>query len=150
VIRHRKAITDTLPAIRVRLRTFGYRGGMMWNLDRFAGPRLADVLQAKIINGTCPPGSRIPPYRKLRIAHGIALNAAQAAIRIPAAEGLMEIRPASGAYVRDSACDDDGQTLRAELASIRAALRRSKEDPDAAESRVAVLLSRLRSEEGVR
>ena len=123
---------------------------MIWRLDRFAGPRLVDVLQVKIINGTCPPGSRIPPYRKLRDADGIALNMAQAAIRILAAEGLVEIRPASGAYARDSACDDDGQTLRAELASLRAALRRSKKDPDAAESRVAALLSRLRSEEGVR
>ena len=144
MIRYRKAFADTWPAIRVRLRTFGYRDGMMWCLDRFAGPRLADVLQAKIIDGTCPPGSRIPPYRKLRDADGIALNMAQAAIRILAAEGLVEIRPASGAYVRDSACDDDdGQTLRAELASLRAALRRSKKDPDAAESRVAALLSRL-------
>lgn len=121
----------------------------MWTLDGFAGPRPADVLQAKIISGTCPPGSRIPAYRKLRNAHGIALNTAQAAIRILPAEGV-EIRPASGADVRDSACDDDSQTLRAELADIRAAVRRSKEDPDAAESRVAALLSRLRSEEGVR
>lgn len=147
-IRHRKVLTNTLPAIRVRLRTVGYRGGMMWCLDRFAGPRLAGVLQAKIISETCPPGSRIPPYHELRDAHRIALNTVQTAIRILAAEGLVEIRPTS-AYVRDSARGNDGQTLPAELANLRAALRRSKEHPDAAESRVAVLLSRLRSEEGV-
>jgi GntR family transcriptional regulator len=123
---------------------------MMSCLDRLADPRLADVLQAKIISGTCPPGRRKPPYRKLWEAHGLAPSTAQAAIGILAAEGLMEIRPVRGAYVRDSACDDDGETLRAELADLRAALRRSKEDPDAAGSGVAVLLSRFRSEEGVR
>ena len=66
------------------------------------------------------------------------------------AEGLVEIRPARGAYVRDHACDGDGPTLRTELADVRAALRRSKEDLEAAESRVAVLLSRLRSDEEIR
>ena len=150
MIRRRNVLADTLPAIRVRLRTFGYRGVMMWQPDRFAGLRLANVPRAKIISGTCPPGSRIPPYRQLRDAHEIALNTARTAIRILAAEGLMEIRPASSAYARDRACDDDGQAVRAELANLRAALRRSKEDPDAVESRVSVLVSRPRSEEGVR
>lgn len=90
----------------------------------------------------------MPSYRQLRDAHGIALNTAQAAIRMLAAEGLVEIRAARGAFVRDNTCDGDGQTLHAELANLRAALRRSKEDLDAAESRVAVLLSRLRFEDG--
>jgi len=66
-----------------------------------------------------------------------------------ATEGLVEIRPARGAYVRDNS-DGDDRTLRAELADLRAALRRSKEDLDAAESMVAVLLSRLQSEERAR
>jgi DNA-binding FadR family transcriptional regulator len=119
-------------------------------MDRFASHRLADVLRTEIVSGICPPGSRIPSYRQLRNAHGVALNTAQAAIRMLAAEGLVEIRPARGAYVRDNTRDGDGQTLRAELADLRAALRRSKEDLAAAESRVAVLLSRLRSEDGPR
>ena len=119
-------------------------------MDRFASHRLANVLRTEIISGICPPGSQIPSYRQLRNAHGVALNTAQAAIRMLAAEGLVEIRPARGSYVRNNTCDGDGQTLRAELADLRAALRRSKEDLDAAESRVAVLLSRLRSEDGPR
>jgi DNA-binding FadR family transcriptional regulator len=150
VTRRRQTLADTLPAIRVRLRTVGYGGGVTQQLDRFASHRLADVLRAEIISGACAPGSRIPSYRQLRDAHGIALNTAQAAIRILAAEGLVEIRPARGAYVRDNTCDGDGQTLRAELADLRAALRRSKDDLDAAESRLAVLVSRLRSEDEVR
>jgi DNA-binding FadR family transcriptional regulator len=119
-------------------------------LDRFASHWLADVLRIKISSGSCPPGSRIPSYRQLRDAHGVALNTAQAAVRILAAEGLVEIRPASGTYVSRNTCHGDGQPLHAELADLRAALRRSKQDLDAAESRVAFLLARLRSEEGVR
>jgi DNA-binding FadR family transcriptional regulator len=37
----------------------------------------------------------------LRDAHHLALNTAQAAIRILAAGGLVEIRPAKDTYVRD-------------------------------------------------
>jgi DNA-binding FadR family transcriptional regulator len=122
----------------------------MQRLDRFASRQLADFLRTKIISGKCPPGSRMPSYRQLRDAHGVALNTAQAAIRMLAAEGLVEIRPARGAYVCEGICDGDDQTLRAELAGLHAALRRSKKDLDAAESRVAILLSRLRTEEGVR
>jgi DNA-binding FadR family transcriptional regulator len=136
--------------MRVRLKTVGYRCCVTQQLDRFASRRLANVLRTKISSGTCPPGSQIPSYRQLRDAHGVALNTAQAAVRMLAAEGLVEIRPARGAYVSHSTCDGDGQTLHAELVGLRAALRRSKEDLDAAESRVAVLLARLRSEERVR
>jgi DNA-binding transcriptional regulator YhcF (GntR family) len=136
--------------MRVRLNTVGYGCRVTQRLDRFASHRLADVLRTEIISRTCPPGSRIPSFRQLRDAHGIALNTAQAAIRMPAAEGLVEIRPARGAYVRDSTDDGDGQTLRAELADLRAALLRSKEDLDAAESTVAVLLAQLRYEDGAR
>jgi len=136
--------------MRVRIKTVGYGCRVTQQLDRFASRRLADDLRSKIISGACPPGSRMPSYRQLREAHGVALNTAQAAVRRLAAEGLVEIRPASGAYVRDNTCDGDGQALHAELAGLRAALRRSKEDLDAAESRVAVLLARLRSEDGVR
>ena len=136
--------------MRVRLKTVSYGCQVTQRLDRFASRRLADVLRTEIISGTCPPGSRMPSYRQLRNAHGVALNTAQAAVRMLAAEGLVEIRPARGAYVRDHASDDDNQPLHAELAELRATLRRSKQDLDAVEGRVAVLLARLRSEEGAR
>jgi DNA-binding FadR family transcriptional regulator len=148
VIRHREILCDTPLAMRVCLKTvaYGCRVGHP-QPQRFASRRLADVLRAEIIAGGCPPGSRILSYRQLRDAHGVAINTAQAAIRILAAEGLVEIRPARGAYVCDDTHDGDGRTLRAELADLRAALRRSKEDLDAAEGRVVVLLSRLPSGE---
>ena len=141
---------DTLPAIRVRLKTVSYGCRVTQPLDRFASHRLAGVLRTGISSGACPPGSRIPSYRQLRDAHGVALNTAQAAIRILAAEGLVEIRPSRGAYVRNNTRDGDGRTLDAELADLRAALQRTREQLGAAESMAAALLFRLRSEESTR
>lgn len=119
-------------------------------LDRFASHRLAEVLRTGISSGACPPGSRIPSYRQLRDAHGVALNTAQAAIRILAAEGLVEIRPSRGAYVRSNSRERDDRTLDAELADLRAALQRTKQQLGAAENMAAALASRLRSEDGAR
>ena len=70
------------------------------------------------------------------------MNTAQAAIRLLAADGLAEIRPGSGAYVRDRAGLAE-RPLRAELAELHAALRRSRQELAAAEKKVAGLLSRL-------
>jgi DNA-binding FadR family transcriptional regulator len=114
--------------------------------DRTASRQLADTLRAQIAGGAYPPGSKIPSYRQLRDSHHVALNTAQAAIRMLAADGLVEIRPAKGAYVR-GVPDGKNLTLRAELAAIRAALRRSKRDMAAAETAVASLLARLPAED---
>jgi DNA-binding FadR family transcriptional regulator len=113
--------------------------------DRIASRQLADTLRAQIASGAYPPGSKIPSYRQLRDSHHVALNTAQAAIRILAADGLVEIRPAKGAYVRGDA-DGKDLTLRAELADLQAVLRRSKQDLAAAEMTVASLLARLPAE----
>jgi DNA-binding FadR family transcriptional regulator len=111
--------------------------------------QLADTLRAEIAGGVYPPGSKIPSYRQLRDAHHVALNTAQAAIRILAADGLIEIRPAKGAYVRDSR-DGADLSLRAELADLQAVLRRSKGDLATAETTVASLLARLPAEDNTR
>ncbi len=115
------------------------------NADRTASRQVADTLRAQIASGAYPPGSKIPSYRQLRDAHHVAQNTAQAAVRLLAAEGLVEIRPASGAYVR-SVPDGKNPSLRDELADLRAALRRSKQDLAAAETTVASLLARLPAE----
>jgi DNA-binding FadR family transcriptional regulator len=110
--------------------------------DRPPSRQLADTLRAQIADGTYPPGSKLPSYRQLRDSHHVALNTAQAAIRMLAADGLVEIRPASGAYVRH-APDGTDLTLRAELADLQAVLRRSRQDLAAAETAVTSLLARL-------
>jgi hypothetical protein len=80
----------------------------------------------------------------------MAPNTAQAAVRMLAIEGLVEIRPARGVDARDNTRDSDDQTLRAQLADLGVSLRRGKDQLAAAESMVAVLLSRLPSEERIR
>ena len=114
--------------------------------DRNASKQLADALKVEIEAGTYPPGSKIPSYRQLRDAHHVALNTAQAAIRLLAAEGLVEIRPAQGAYVREHA-DGTSPTLRTELANLQTTLRRSRKDLTAAEKALAGLLARLPGED---
>jgi GntR family transcriptional regulator len=114
--------------------------------DGYASRQLADALRAEINSGAYPPGSKIPSYRQLRDLHHVALNTVQTAIRILAAEGLVEIRPAQGAYVRDSA-GGSRPTVRAELADLQAALRRGRRDLAAAEKKVAGLLARLPADE---
>jgi DNA-binding FadR family transcriptional regulator len=110
--------------------------------DRFASRRLADTLRAEIRIGTYPPGARMPSYRQLRDVHHVAQNTAQAAVRLLAAEGLVEIRPARGAYVREDPDTDEGSDLQAELASLQASLQRSRQELTEAESTVAALLAR--------
>jgi DNA-binding transcriptional regulator YhcF (GntR family) len=114
--------------------------------DGYASRQLAETLRAEIEGGTYPPGGKIPSYRQLRDAHHVALNTAQAAIRILAAEGLVEIRAAQGAYVRGDA-NGGGPTVRAELAEVQAALRRGKRDLAEAEKKVGELLARLPADE---
>ena len=114
-----------------------------------ASRQLANALRADIEAGVYPPGSKIPSYRQLRATHHVAVNTAQAAIRILAAEGLVRIRPAQGAYVRDPA-DAASPPLRTELADLQVQLRRSRNDLAAAEKTVAELLTRLPAEEQAR
>jgi DNA-binding FadR family transcriptional regulator len=105
------------------------------------------MLRAEIAGGAYPPGTRLPSYRQLRDEHHVALNTAQTAIRILAVEGLVEIRPARGAYVRQRTGASATPSLRAELANVQAALRRSRQNLDAAENAVADILTRLPPEE---
>ena len=118
--------------------------------DRHASRRLATAIKADIAAGTYPAGTRLPSYRQLRDEHGVALNTAQAAIRILAADGLVEIRPAKGAFVRADPGAGQQAALQSELSDLQAMLRKSRQDLTAAENAVAGLIARLRSEEARR
>lgn len=113
--------------------------------DRHASRRLASALRAQISGGAYPAGARLPSYRQLRDEHDVALNTAQAAIRLLAADGLVEIRPARGAFVREDGAAA-GRPLRSELTELQAALRRSRQELAAAEDVIAGMLSRLPSD----
>ena len=92
----------------------------------------------------------MPSYRQLRDEHRVALNTAQAAIRMLARDGLVEIRPAKGAFVLQDSAAGQRPALGSELAHVQAMLRRSRQELTAAEKALTHLLARLQSEETVR
>ena len=107
---------------------------------------LATLLRAEIEGGAkYPPGTRLPSYRKLAAEHAVAINTAQAAIRLLEAEGLVTVRAGSGAYVREPADVGDGNEpdLRSRLTELHAHLRRTRQDVASAERDVADLIEHL-------
>jgi DNA-binding transcriptional regulator YhcF (GntR family) len=112
---------------------------------RHASQRVADILEAKIAAGDYPPNTQLPSYRQLAAENGIALNTAQAAVKILHTRGKVTIRPSSGAYVRDQAAGDatDVHQVRADLEAIREQLRQQAKDLAATEQAVSAVLDRL-------
>ena len=114
--------------------------------ERLPSRRVASLLRAEIEEGTrYPPGRKLPSYRQLADRYDVATNTAAAAVQLLAKEGLVTIRPASGAYVcvRGEAEPD----VQGELTKIRAQLHRSRSELDDAEKALAHLLNRLPSAE---
>lgn len=96
------------------------------DVDRHASKKLAAELRAEIgEERRFAPGSRLPSYRHLAERYGVARNTAQAAVRILQAEGLVVVKPGSGAYVRAST-DAAPSDLRSELEEVREQLRQAE------------------------
>lgn len=111
--------------------------------ERHASRRIARVLRAQIADGTTyPVGARLPSYRQLAAEYGVAGNTAQAALKLLQDEGLVEVRPASGSYVRSAAPTSD-RDLRTELDDLREQLRQTRRDLKLAEDKVNDLISGL-------
>ncbi len=66
-------------------------------------------LETALLDGTWPPGSRLPAERQLADAFGVARNTVREAIQRLAARGLLSARRGAGVYVTD--------TLRSGIAS---------------------------------
>jgi DNA-binding transcriptional MocR family regulator len=64
--------------------------------------RVADALVAQIKAGTYRPGDRIPSVRKLRDQHQVSLTTVLEALRVLQDRGLVQARPQSGHYVRET------------------------------------------------
>lgn len=110
--------------------------------ERLPSRRVARRLRAEIEEGNrYPPGCKLPSYRQLAERYDVAINTAAAAVQLLAKEGLVTIRPASGAYVR--APGDTEPDVQGELAKIRAQLHRSRSELDDAERALTHLLSRF-------
>ncbi|WP_214415240.1 GntR family transcriptional regulator [Sphaerisporangium fuscum] len=111
-----------------------------------ASRRVAAVLRADIEGGKLRAGARLPSYRALADQYGVAHNTAQAAVRLLQSEGLVTIRPASGAYVidrTDAPLASTSQQLRDELAEVRDQLKEVRKTLAATEETVSGLLDRL-------
>lgn len=62
--------------------------------------QVAEILKARIADGTYPPGRRLPSVRGLTEEFGIAQLTARKALRVLVGEGLAEMTPGMGTYVR--------------------------------------------------
>lgn len=65
--------------------------------------RVADDLRRRILGGELLPGSKVPSRAQLAAEYGVSTNISLQAMRVLTAEGLIEGRPGSGTYVRDTA-----------------------------------------------
>lgn len=70
---------------------------------RWVSRQVTDDLRRSIGDGTLGFGARLPSYRELASAYGIALNTAREAVRQLAAEGHVVVEHGRGAFVRHHA-----------------------------------------------
>lgn len=63
---------------------------------------LADQLRAPILRGDMPPGTRLPSRTRLARTYRVSEQISRTALRLLVTEGLVEARPGSGYYVRDT------------------------------------------------
>ncbi|MEV6604712.1 winged helix-turn-helix domain-containing protein [Kutzneria sp. NPDC051319] len=85
--------------------------------------RVADRLRRAIERGDHDPGDRLPPYRELAASEGVAVGTIREAMRLLSAEGIVELRDRSGAYVLapgPASTADHLRDLRAHLEGIQA------------------------------
>jgi GntR family transcriptional regulator len=62
--------------------------------------RVLEDLRAQIRGGLLPPGARVPSRNGIITRYGVGETAAKHALRVLAAEGLIETRAGSGSFVR--------------------------------------------------
>jgi DNA-binding GntR family transcriptional regulator len=63
--------------------------------------QVANVLRARIESGELQPGSRVPSITTLMQQYGIARNTARHALAVLADDGLIEITPGWGSFVKE-------------------------------------------------
>lgn len=109
---------------------------------------LADQLRALIQSGTYAVGDKLPGYRTLASQLRAAPNTIGEAIRLLAAEGLLVVKPNSGAYVSDPAdrqgsAEDQLREARAGLLALRTQSHSVRQALDELDARMASMLDKL-------
>lgn len=67
---------------------------------------IVEKIRKLIVEGTLAPGDQLLPERQLAEKLGVSRTAVREALTALATEGLLEITPGSGAYVKDVKIDD--------------------------------------------
>lgn len=83
---------------------------------RLGSVEIAGLLRCEIGEGgqgnVLGPGERFPAERVLAAAHGVARGTVREAINLLAAEGLVEIRPGSGTYIKAGRAQDTNPAVK--------------------------------------
>lgn len=81
------------------MRTFA---GMVYEFedDRPRWEQVAEIMRARIADGTYPPGSRVPSVLQLQAEFGISTSTGQKVHRALRADGLIRTQSGMGSYVR--------------------------------------------------
>lgn len=92
----------TKPRQAIHTRSFATpRSATIATADVPAYQRIADELRRAIIDGTLPPGSRLPSVPELARTHRVTSRTAYEATKILLTEGLTTSKPGSGSTVRE-------------------------------------------------
>ena len=71
------------------------------SVSRSVKQRIADDVRARILDGSLPPGGRLPTEAELIEQHQVARNTVRDALALLVHEGLIEARRPLGYFVRD-------------------------------------------------
>ena len=70
------------------------------SLEVSAGRQIIDQIRSKVTAGAWQPGQRLPSLQRMATQLGVALGTVDRAVRELAHEGLLEIKPRTGVFVR--------------------------------------------------
>lgn len=116
---------------------------------RPASRRIADELRAEIESGGYAVGDRLPSYRDLMARYGVAVNTAQAAVRLLEQEGYAVTKDRSGSHVIERGTKAPAEVqlreLRRELGDLRDQIRDTGGVMSELEQRVTAIVDRLDS-----
>jgi len=97
------------------------------NKKSTASDQVAAKLEEEILKGTFKNGTRLPPEREIQKMYGNARSTIRIALGSLQEKGLIEIKPGSGAYVKQIDISILGQTLFSMISHKRVSYRQLTE-----------------------
>lgn len=72
---------------------------------------IAELLEAELLSGSLPPGTRLPPERQLSERYGVSRPVMREVLQILAERGLIESSPGRGTFAREARLADIARPL---------------------------------------